>query len=92
MNRNFSSVLVFVCALVSSAGVMADGKKLTEQQVPKAVRDTFKAVYPNASDVEYEEKVKKGKTVYEIEFKDNDVEREIVYGADGKVLKSELED
>ncbi|QJD30709.1 PepSY domain-containing protein [Methylococcus geothermalis] len=92
MNRKLSHALVWVCVLVSSAGTLADDKNLTEQQVPKPVLDTFKAVYPNATDIEYEEKVKHGQTVYEIEFKDKGVEREIVYSADGKVLKSEWDD
>ncbi|QXP84079.1 PepSY-like domain-containing protein [Methylococcus sp. ANG] len=91
MKRNISSVLVFAGALALSAGVTA-GEDLAEQQVPKAVLDAFKAVYPNATDVEYEKKVKHGETVYEIEFKDQGVEREIVYSADGKVLKAELDD
>jgi uncharacterized membrane protein YkoI len=91
MKRNISSVLVIAGTLALSAVVTA-GEKLTEQQVPKAVLNTFKAVYPNATDVEYEKKVKHGETVYEIEFKDQGVEREIVYSADGKVLKAELED
>lgn len=92
MHRNISRVLALMGALALSAGVMAEGKRLAEPQVPKPVLNTFKAVYPKAADVKYEEKVKHGQTVYEIEFKDNGVEREIVYSADGKVLKAELED
>jgi len=91
MKRNISSVLAFAGALALSAGVTA-GEDLAESQLPKAVLNTFKAVYPNATDVEYEKKVKHGETVYEIEFKDKGVEREIVYSADGKVLKAELDD
>ncbi|MDD2769532.1 MAG: hypothetical protein PHT19_12410 [Methylococcus sp.] len=92
MNRKVSRVLVLAGVLALSASALADGKKLAEQQVPKPVLNTVKAVYPKAADVKYEEKVKHGQIVYEIEFKDNGVEREIVYSADGKVLKAELED
>ncbi|AAU92603.1 conserved hypothetical protein [Methylococcus capsulatus str. Bath] len=91
MKLKTANVLVSASVLALSAGVTA-GEDLTEQEVPKAVLNAFKTVYPAATDVEYEKKVKHGETVYEIEFKDKGVEREIVYSADGKVLKAELED
>ncbi|QFY43727.1 hypothetical protein F6R98_14740 [Candidatus Methylospira mobilis] len=90
MKRILIIGISFLGALIVSGSVMAD-KDITEQQVPPAVLRTFKSVYPNVSGVEYEEKVKNGQTVYKFEFKDNGLEHEVVYSADGKVVKAKLE-
>jgi uncharacterized membrane protein YkoI len=91
MKRNLMIVIALVSTLLASGSVLA-GKDVTEQQVPPAVLKTFKSVYPNVSDVEYEEKTKNGQTVYKIEFKENGLKHEVVYSADGKVLKAKLDD
>jgi len=90
MKCKFLFGIALIGALIASGSAMAD-KDISEQQVPAAVLKTFRSVYPNVSAVEYEEKVKNGQAVYKIEFKDNGLEHEVVYSADGKVLKAKLE-
>jgi len=91
MKRNGVFIPAFFAALFASGSVLAD-KDISEQQVPSAVLKTFRSVYPNVPNVKYEEKVKHGQTVYKIEFKDNGLEHEVVYSADGHVLKAKLDD
>ncbi len=55
--------------------------------VPDAVKKAFKAQYPNAVDVEWE-KEDKG---FEAEFKDGNKMMEVLFDADGKVLKEEVD-
>jgi uncharacterized protein YpmB len=66
--------------------------------VPEAVLKTFKKAYPNAAMVEWEHKKVhigdlKGLPIYEVEFEDeNGVDHENLYGADGKLYKSGIDD
>jgi hypothetical protein len=74
------------------------GKDVKESELPEIVLKTFKDAYPNAANVEWEHKKVhmgklKGLELYEVEFQDeNGVDHENLYGADGKVYKSGLDD
>ena len=57
-------------AVLSTGANAGEEKKLTEQQVPKPVLESFHKAYPHASDIKYEADRKGEKTVYEVEFKD----------------------
>ena len=87
MNRTLNLILAAAGLLVSIHSIA--GKDITEYQVPPAVLTAFKSAYPNATDVEYEENMKNGVKVYEVEFKVNDVKYEVDYSVEGKVLKEE---
>ena len=77
---------------------MAGMKNMKESDLPETVLKTFKAAYPNAKKVEWEHKKVhigdlKGLPVYEVEFEDeNGVDHENLYGADGKLYKSGIDD
>ena len=64
---------------------MCDGRVAA---VPDAVKQAFKAQYPNAVDVEWEI-VDKG---FEAEFRDGNKKMEVLFDADGKVLKAEVDE
>lgn len=88
------NLLIFTASLIVlalSGNAWAD-RDITEQQLPQPVLKIFKAVYPEAMNVEYEEKAKHGVKTYKVEFNDNGLKHEIEYSADGKVLKAELDD
>lgn len=68
------------------------GKNITEAEVPPAVIAAFKAAYPNASGVAYEEEMEKGAKSYEMEFMSEGKKWEVEYTPDGKVLKTEQDD
>lgn len=75
---------------VLSTGAIAGGeKKISEGQVPKPVLEAFHNAYPHAADLKYEADSKSGKTVYEIEFKHQGIEREVTYSANGTLLETE---
>ena len=73
------------------------GKDLTEAEVPEAALKWFKKAYPKATKVEWEQdRVNMGKLkgvkLYEVEFEDEyGIDHEILYGADGKLYKGELD-
>jgi hypothetical protein len=77
--------------MVAAQPAMA-GKNIIEAEVPPAVIAAFKAAYPNATGVEYEEETEHGAKVYEVEFKADGRKWEIDYSPDGKVIKTDQED
>ena len=64
-------------------------KKLTASEVPKPVDSAFNAKYPGAADVEWEQEMKKGKAVYEVDFKLNDKKKEAEFDSTGTFLEEE---
>jgi len=69
----------------------ADEKEMNKSQVPQAVLDAFAKTRPNAKIKGFEGKSQGGKTVIEIEFKENGVEFEYIYSSDGTLLEIEQE-
>lgn len=69
------------------------GKDLTEAEVPEAALKWFQSTYPNAKDVEWEQKKKhlgklRGQTLYEVEFEDEyGIDHEVLLTAEGKLIK-----
>jgi uncharacterized membrane protein YkoI len=76
-------------SLVVSGQANAGEKELSKHQVPKAVLEAFEKAYPNAKGVEFEKEMFEGKMAYEVEYKENGREYELLYGADGSVLQKE---
>jgi uncharacterized protein YpmB len=88
---------VLMLGLTLSNQAMA-GKDVKESELPEVVLKTFKEAYPNAKKVEWEHKKVhigdlKGLPLYEVEFEDeNGIDHENLYGADGKLYKSGIDD
>jgi uncharacterized membrane protein YkoI len=84
-----SAVLVAMPMIFGQAN--AGEKELNKSQVPKAVIAAFEKAYPNAKGLEFEEEVFEGKAAYEVEYKGNGKEYELLYSADGALLQKEEE-
>jgi uncharacterized membrane protein YkoI len=69
----------------------ADEDKLSKDQMPKAVVSAFEKGYPNAKDVKFEKETFEGKMVYEVEYKENGKEYDILYSEDGTLVQKEEE-
>ena len=67
------------------------GEEVGKNQVPKAVLETFEKSYPNAKDVKFEKETFEGKKAYEVEYKDNGKEYEVMYSTDGVLVQKEEE-
>lgn len=80
------SVLAFFIAL---GHANAGEKEGSNDQVPNAVIEAFEKAYPNAEAVEFDKEMIGDKTVYEVEYKENDREHEILYDADGAIPRKE---
>lgn len=87
---------ILMLGLTLSNQAMAD-KDLTEAEVPEGAVRWFKQAYPNATNVEWEQKKvhigkRRGETVYEVEFTDElDIDHEVRLTADGTLIKGELD-
>jgi uncharacterized membrane protein YkoI len=84
-----SAILVAVPMILGQAN--AGEKELKKDQVPKAVIAAFEKAFPNAKELEFEEELFEGKTAYEVEYKENNMEYEFLYSADGTLLQKEEE-
>lgn len=84
-----TAVLVALPMIIGQAN--AGEKKLSKSQVPKTVINAFEKAYPNAKGLEFEEETFEGKAVYEVEYKENGMEYEFLYSADGALLQKEEE-
>lgn len=84
-----SAVLIAVPMFLGPAN--AGEKELKKSQVPKAVIAAFEKAYPKAKELEFEEETFEGKTAYEVEYKENNMEYEFLYSADGTLLQKEEE-
>ena len=84
-----SAVLIAVPMIFGQAN--AGEKELNKNQVPQAVIAAFEKAYPNAKKLEFEEETLEGKAAYEVEYKENGVEYEFLYSADGTLLQKEEE-
>lgn len=69
----------------------AGEKELSKKQVPKAVIAAFEKTNPNAKGLEFEEEMFEGKAAYEVEYKENGMEKESLYSVDGTLLQKEEE-
>ncbi|MGJ0492007.1 PepSY-like domain-containing protein [Methylobacter sp.] len=71
--------------------VNAGEDDLSKDQVPKAVIAAFEKAYPNAKGAKFEEETFEGKAAYEVEYKENDKEYDLLYSADGTLLQKQEE-
>jgi uncharacterized membrane protein YkoI len=86
---------VLITAALAAAwmtpGSTLAGEELSKRQVPKAVLEVFEKAYPSAKSVEFEKESFEGKVAYEIEYEENGREYELLYDADGTLLRKEEE-
>jgi len=78
-------------ALTGSAAVSGNAKDqaVDLKILPPAVLKAFKAAYPNAVIKGASKEVEKGVTQYEVESVDGNLNRDLLYLADGKVIEIE---
>jgi len=84
------TALAIVAISLAGFSASAQEAKITKKAVPPAVMEAFKAAYPNATIKGYAREKENGKTFYEIESKDGNIGRDILYNPDGTV--SEIEE
>ena len=82
---------VFLVGAVFAISVSASAQEaqVKEKDVPTAVKAAFKAAYPNATIRGYAREKENGKTFFEIESKEGDKTRDVLYNPDGTVAEIE---
>lgn len=86
-----SGRITFAIVAICLSGFSATGqeKQIGAKSVPAAVIKAFKASYPTATIIGYAREKENGKVFYEIESKDGDTGRDVLYNADGSVAEIE---
>jgi uncharacterized membrane protein YkoI len=88
--RKLTTALI-VAAGLFTANAQAEDKEIKKGDVPQAVLDAFAIAKPKAKVTEYELKTRDGQSFYEIEYKENGLEHEYYYAADGTLLETSEE-
>lgn len=88
MKAKFSFTALLIITLLAFNLVNA-AEEISKDQVPKAVLEAFEKAYPNAKEVEFEKEMVEGKAAYEVEYKENGKEYEILYDSEGIILQRE---
>lgn len=89
MKAQFWITTALVTFSIALSQANASEKEISRHQVPKTVLEAFEKAYPDAKEAEFEQGKIEGKAVYEVEFKKNDKEYEILYDSDGAILQQE---
>lgn len=66
---------------------LAFAQKVSEKDVPQAVKSSFQKIYPNAKDVKWE---KEGSN-YEVNFDFSKTEYSVLFDANGNLIETEVE-
>lgn len=66
--------------------------KLTNDQIPQAVKDHLASTYPDYELSEAEKVEDGGVVTYEVEILVNEKEKELIFDAEGKFVKEEMEE
>jgi hypothetical protein len=85
--RRIAFVVIAVVAMTFSAA--AQERKVAKKDVPAAVIAAFKSAYPAATIKGYAREKEKGQIFYEIESKEGDTGRDVLYKPDGSVAEIE---
>jgi hypothetical protein len=80
-------VVISVVAITFSAA--AQERKVSEKDVPAGVIAAFKSAYPTAMIKGYAREKEKGQIFYEIESKEGDIGRDVLYKPDGSLAEIE---
>lgn len=87
MSIAFFALSIFLFGAYS--GTHAQDKKVTKKNVPKAVLNSFYKTYPKAVIKGMSTETEKGRTYFEIESVDGNVNRDLLYTAAGKTAEIE---
>jgi uncharacterized membrane protein YkoI len=83
------SVLIATLLGFLSAMAAAQEKKISAKEMPAPVIAAFKTAYPGASIRGYSREKENGRTYYEIESREGQVSRDVLYNPDGTVAEIE---
>src|ERR1700674_3693792 len=82
--------LILGFLMLLNSNIFAQHKKYTAGDMPQAVIDSFNKTYPNATALGYDIENENGGKFYEIESKDGDIRRDLLFNKDGSI--SEIEE
>jgi len=90
LTQTFSRIALLLIAIsLTGLSAVSQESKVAEKDVPAAVIAAFKAAYPSATIRGYARERENGKTFYEIESKDGNLGRDVLYHPDGAVAEIE---
>lgn len=81
------NTLYFLLAILLIGTACSKQSYNSSKEIPENVKKNFAADYPNISGAEWEQEG----NYYEVEWEENNSERELVYDADGNLVAAEME-
>ncbi len=84
----FAAAAVFIL-LTSGSNVFGQEVKIKEKDLPPAVAKAFHSEYPNAKILGTAKETEKGVAYFEIESKDGNVRRDLLFTKEGKIKEIE---
>ena len=90
MTQIKKSTLLSLFALLFIISTNANAQKYTASDMPSAVIETFHKMYPNATAIGYDIEKENGTKYYEIESKEGELRRDLLFNSDGTI--SEIEE
>ena len=85
MKKSILAGLLFTVIMATSCS----DNKISEDKVPAAVVNSFKAKYPAATDTKWITEKKDGKLIYEAQFKEGSEETEAEFSEDGTFIQED---
>ena len=82
------TVLIMGCLVLptSLSGCSLTTHALTEYEVPTSVLLAFRAAHPHASEIAYQQALRKETKIYRIDFTESGVEQNAEYSVEGKPI------
>ena len=82
MKKSISFGFLLIIIMVN---ISCSDNKISEDKVPGIVVSAFKTKYPESTGTKWTAEKKDGKTVYEVEFKNNGKEEDVEFNEDGSL-------
>ena len=82
-------VALLLCTLAATAVAQQAGTRITERDLPHAVREAFRDAYPEAKITGVTRETRDGKFLYHVQSTEGQTRRDLVYSADGNLLESQ---
>ena len=80
---------LLLCTLGAPAVAQQAGTRITERDLPHAVREAFRDAYPEARITGVTRDTRDGKFLYHVQSTEGQTRRDLVYSADGNLLESQ---
>jgi hypothetical protein len=84
--RKVTLASVFILVLSTLCGCSLNSHTLTEYEIPTPVLVAFRAAHPRASEISYQQTMRRETKIYRIQFTESGLEQDTEYTVEGKPI------